>query len=105
MDSSEEKLDLITLVDEAGNEHEFAVVDFFPLDEKQYAILVPVRYDAEELDLDDEAYIFRVDLDVESGEETLVEVEDETEWNQVAQEWENRAKELGTEEDEEEDSN
>ncbi|HOL16684.1 MAG TPA: DUF1292 domain-containing protein [Bacillota bacterium] len=105
MDSNEERMDFITLVDEEGNEHEFVVVDLFPVAEKQYAILVPVRYDAEasdeEPDFDDEAYIFRVDLDAQSGEETLVEVEDEAEWNRVAQEWENRVKELGPEEDDE----
>lgn len=90
--NNEEKADLVTLVDEDGNEHNFAVIDILPVNMKQYAILVPVNYDEEdeedELILDNDAYIFRID-EVE-GEETLVEVDDEEEWNKVATEWESR---------------
>jgi uncharacterized protein YrzB (UPF0473 family) len=105
VENGEERTDVITLVDDDGNEHDFAVVDIFPVKLRQYAILVPVHYgdetDEEELDLNEDAYIFRIDVNEESGEETLVEVEDESEWNEVAQEWENRVQEL--EPDEEED--
>lgn len=105
MENGEERTDVVTLVDDDGNEHDFAVVDIFPVRMKQYAILVPVRYDQEtdeeELDLDEDAYIFRIDVDEESGEESLVEVEDESEWNEVAQEWENRVQETDPEEEEE----
>lgn len=105
MENGEDRTDVITLVDDEGNEHDFAVIDIFPVNMKQYAILVPVRYDEEtdeeEIDLDEEAYIFRIDTNEESGEETLVEVEDEAEWNRVAQAWENRAQEFDAEEEEE----
>ncbi|MEW5784827.1 MAG: DUF1292 domain-containing protein [Bacillota bacterium] len=98
MENGEERTDLVTLVDEEGNEHDFTIIDIFPVNLKQYAILVPVNYEAEqedeEINLDDDAYIFRIDLDEENGEETLVEVEDEAEWNQVALEWENRIQSL-----------
>lgn len=101
--NGEERTDLVTLIDEEGNEHEFAVIDIFPVKLKQYAILVPVSYDEaeedEEIDLADDAYIFRIDFSEEGGEETLVEVEDEAEWNEVAAEWESRIQVL-EEEDE-----
>lgn len=103
MENGEERKDIITLLDDDGSEHDFAVIDIFSLDMKQYAILVPVRYademDEEDEDLDEEAYIFRIEVHAESGEETLVEVEDEAEWNQVAKEWESRAKEFDSEEE------
>ncbi len=104
VENGEERTDVITLVDDDGKEHDFAVVDIFPVQMKQYAILVPVRYDEEtdeeELDLNEDAFIFRIDVNEESGEETLVEVEDETEWSIVAQEWENRVQEMDPEEEE-----
>ena len=104
-ENGEERTNIVTLVDDEGNEHEFAVIDIFPVDLKQYAILVPVNYetdqeDEEGFDLTDDAYIFRIDVDEASGDETLVEVEDEAEWNQVALEWETRVQNMDEEEGE-----
>ena len=91
--NGEERTDIVVLVDEEGNEHDFALVDRFQVDINEYAILVPVMYpddgeNGEAIDTEEEAYIFRIDLD--EGEEMLVEVEDEKEWNQVASIWEER---------------
>jgi uncharacterized protein YrzB (UPF0473 family) len=102
-DNGEEKTDIVVLVDEEGNEHDFALVDRFQVDLYEYAILVPVLYLEEDeeddtIDLEDEAFIFRIDLD--EGEEMLTEVEDEIEWNQVAAVWEERVQSLEYEDDE-----
>jgi uncharacterized protein YrzB (UPF0473 family) len=102
-DNGEEKTDILVLVDEEGNEHDFAMVDRFAVEMKEYAILVPVIYleedvEGAEIDFEDDAYIFRIES--EEGEETLVEVEDEDEWSSVAALWEERADELDLEEDE-----
>ncbi len=101
-DNGEERTDIIILVDEEGNEHDFALVDRFPVDLKEYAILVPVVYLEEDeedtIDLEDDAFIFRIDLD--EGEEILIEVEDEFEWNQVAMVWEERIQSMDFEDDE-----
>lgn len=103
-DNGEERNDLVVLIDEEGNEHDFALVDRFEYDFKEYAILVPVTsLEAEaleeEADFEEEAFIFRIDLD--EGEETLTEVDDETEWNEVATVWEERVQNLEDEDDEE----
>jgi len=103
--NGEERTDIVVLVDEEGNEHDFALVDRFQVDINEYAILVPVMYpddgeNGEAIDFEEEAYIFRIDLD--EGEEMLVEVEDEEEWNQVASIWEERAESI--EFDDEEDT-
>lgn len=102
-DNGEERTDIVVLVDEDGNEHDFALVDRFQVDLYEYAILVPVLYleedeDDDTIDLEDEAFIFRIDLD--QGEEMLIEVEDEIEWNQVAAVWEERVQSLEYEDDE-----
>lgn len=104
LENGEERANLVTLVDDDGNEHNFVVVDIFPVNLKQYAILVPVDYDAEngdeeELSMADDAYIFRIDVNGESGEETLVEVDDEEEWSAVASEWENRMQDIEVEDE------
>ncbi len=93
--------DLVTLVDDEGNEHDFLIEDIFEYRDKRYAVLVPSlgSFDegegegeetGEEGDWEDEqeleAYIFRIDE--VGGEEVLVEVEDEEEWEQATAHWE-----------------
>ncbi len=95
--NGEERTDIVVLVDEEGNEHDFALADRFQVDASEYAILVPVIYleeeeDGEAIDFEEEAFIFRIDVD--EDEEMLVEVEDETEWNKVAAVWEERVQNI-----------
>ncbi len=91
----QDKEDVLTLVDEEGNEHLFSVVDLIKVEEKDYAILLPVE-ESEESEEDegfdgegDEAIIFRVVQDDEG--QALLAVEDEDEWQAVATAWESRA--------------
>lgn len=94
-DNGEKKENILILVDEEGNEHDFALLDRFQVDMNDYAILVPVIYvdeNDEEVDVGEDAYIFRIEKNGE--EESLVEVEDEAEWSRVAFLWEERARSL-----------
>lgn len=70
--------DTIVLIDEAGVEHEFEVEAFLDVDEQRYAILVPQSEEFE-----DEAVIMRFGQD-EDGEEVLFDIEDDEEWEKVA---------------------
>src|SRR5690554_3868086 len=92
----EEREDLVVLTDEEGKEHHFAVVDIFTVEQKDYAVLTPVEQspeeETEEEEAPEEAYIFR--LDKVDGEQTLVEVDDENEWETVASAWEDRLRNL-----------
>ncbi len=102
--NGEERTDILVLVDDEGNEHDFALVDRFQVDLNEYAILVPVLYsdeseDDEYLDFEDDAYIFRIEQG--EDEEFLAEVEDETEWNKVAALWEERIISIDNKDDEE----
>jgi len=72
----------IVLVDEDDNEHEFAVIDIFDLEGKQYAVLQPVEGDGNE-----DAIILRLEQD-EVGNDLLADIEDDLEWEAAAQYWE-----------------
>ncbi|ASS74740.1 hypothetical protein CIG75_06970 [Tumebacillus algifaecis] len=70
----------ITLTDEDGAEHEFDVLEMLEVDQKMYAILQPT--DAQ----DEEAVILRVEKD-EEGNDVLAYIEDDAEWDKVAEEY------------------
>lgn len=74
--------EVIVLTDEEGNEHEFTIVQVIKVDEKDYAILLPLHGEEEA----EEAVILRIDT--EEGEDVLVEIEDEEEFERVAEAWE-----------------
>lgn len=81
--------DVISLLDEDGKEHEFEIVDALELEEKQYLALVPL-YDesqaAEALEDSGELVILRVsEEEDEDGEQYLDAIEDEDEYNRVAE--------------------
>lgn len=72
---------IVSLMDEEGNEVDFEVIATLSLKEKDYAILLPL--DNEE----DSAYIFRIDRD-ELGDEVLIHIEDDDEFDNVRDEYE-----------------
>jgi len=72
---------IVSLMDEEGNEVDFEVIATLSLKEKDYAILLPL--DNEE----DSAYIFRIDRD-ELGDEVLIPIEDDDEFDNVRDEYE-----------------
>jgi len=74
-----EDTEIITLQDEDGNEVDFEVIDSIEVDYTQYVLLAPV--DPEEGE-ENAAYLFRVDED-ENGDQTLVPVEDDEEFERV----------------------
>lgn len=72
----------IVLVDEIGEEHEFALIEVIELDEEEYAILEPLD---EEVEVN-EAIILKIGKD-ENGEDILFDIEDDEEWEKVADYW------------------
>lgn len=69
----------IVLVDEEGQEHAFHLVDVVMVGEQRYALLEPVEPEDDE----EGAYLFRIDT--EDGEDRLVVVEDDDEFDRVVQ--------------------
>ncbi len=66
------ELDVITVSDEEGNEHEFTVLEYVEVQDRQYVVVVPS--DAPD---DEAAVILRVEGD------TLVGVQDQEEFDRV----------------------
>ena len=72
--------ELLTLIDEEGVEHQFEVEAILELDDEKYAVLIPLN---EEYVDSDEAIIMRFEQD-EEGNEILVDIEADEEWERVA---------------------
>ncbi|HYH04518.1 MAG TPA: DUF1292 domain-containing protein [Bacillota bacterium] len=79
---SEEMNNIITLVDEEGQEHRFDLLNIVELDEARYAVMIPEGTDVENSEEEEEAVIFRIETD-EEGEEVLVDIEDDEEFERV----------------------
>ena len=76
------EVQLVTLIDEDGNEQEFEVIDIFEVEGKEY-VAIALPEDTEEAD--DEVMVFRLEVDEKTGEELLHDIEDDDEWNRVAE--------------------
>jgi uncharacterized protein YrzB (UPF0473 family) len=95
-----EQGDLVVLTDENGEEHEFELVDVFEVDGKEYAVLASTEDED-----DDEAIVLRVEKDAD-GNDQLVDIEDDEEWEKVAARWDEILEDeasLDWDEDEDED--
>jgi uncharacterized protein YrzB (UPF0473 family) len=75
--------EVLTLTDEEGNEHDFSVIDIIEIDGSEYAILLPLEGGEED---QEEAIILRIDSD-DDGNEVLVDIENDDEWEKVADTW------------------
>ncbi len=65
---------IISLVDENGNEQKFEVMATFDIEESEYTVLFPLPKEESE----EGAYILRIEYD-DNGELILVNIEDEKE--------------------------
>jgi uncharacterized protein YrzB (UPF0473 family) len=93
--------DIVTLLDEEGQEHSFMVLDIILVNEIEYAIMVPAEEGLTDTESEEqEAIIFRIDET--DGEQALVVVEDDDEWDVVAAAWEKMVDEDDEEDEEEE---
>ncbi|MBQ3069686.1 MAG: DUF1292 domain-containing protein [Clostridia bacterium] len=81
--------ELVTLMDENGNEQEFEILDAIETDTARYVALMPVFEEPEELvESSGELVIMRVE-DEEDGE-VLVTIDDDNEFEDVAAVFEER---------------
>ena len=85
--------DLVTVMDEDGNQHEFEMVDAIETDEGRYVALLPVYDDPNEL-VDGDGELIILEVAEEDGEEVLVPIEDEATFDDIADLFEERLSEL-----------
>jgi len=83
----EEDFPILVLVDEEGEEHEFELLAELEVEGQSYRVLVPLE-EEEELDEEEEVevVILKVVFD-EEGNEFLGDIEDDEEWEKVADAW------------------
>lgn len=81
--------DLITLIDDDGQEHEFEIIDELDTDDGHYMALVPTQQDPEEISSEAETY-YIFEVVEEDGEEQLQEVEDDELLDKLAEIFESR---------------
>lgn len=96
----EYETDLITLVDDEGQEHEFEILDTLETDEGVFMALVPTRQNPEEVAEEAETY-YIFEVVEEDGEEQLQEVEDDELLDRLAETFEARFNEAYYDEEEE----
>ena len=75
--------DIVTLTDDEGKEYTFEVLDAVETDEHRYLALLPVHDDPQKL-LDDSGELVIVRVTEEDGEEFFEEIEDDDEYETIA---------------------
>lgn len=86
LENGEELMDIYTLTDEEGNEAQFELLGELELDENKYIGLIPLENGDDE---GDEYVIFKCTAD-ENGEDLLETIEDDDEFERVADAFEDR---------------
>ena len=90
---SEERDDIVVLVDEDGGEVEFEHIDTIEMNGNEYVILLPLEEgESEDDEAADEVVILKIEHNAE-GEDSFVSVEDESELNSVFEEFKQRMEE------------
>ncbi len=85
-ESEEERV--ITLIDENGEEEDYEVIDIVEMEDTQYAVLLAVEENPDE-DSEGEVIILKFSKD-DTGSDVLVTIEDDEEWERVADAWEEK---------------
>jgi len=102
---SEERDDIIILIDENGNEVEAEYIDTIEYNGNEYVVLLPRDENAEEDEDSDEeeVVILKVDQGAEGEEESFIAIEDEAEQDAVFDIFTQRMEEAEFDEDDAED--
>ena len=91
--SDEYGADLVSVVDDEGNRHEFELVDAIETDDGRYVALLPV-YDQPEESVQDDGELVILEVVEEDGEELLVTIDDDDIFNEIAEIFEDRLSDL-----------
>lgn len=93
--------DIVSVIDDEGNEHRFEILDAIETDKNRYVALLPIYDDAEQA-VEDDGELVILTVVEENGEDLLVPIEDDDEFEEIAEIFEERLADL-YEIDEEED--
>lgn len=85
--------DLVTVLDDEGNEHQFELLDAIETDDGRYVALLPIYETADE-SINDDGELIILEVAQENGEELLVPIEDDDTFDEIAEIFEERLSEL-----------
>ena len=85
--------DLMTIVDDEGNQHQFELLDAIETDDGRYVALLPV-YDKPQDSVQDDGELVILEVIEENGEELLVTIEDDDVFDEIAEIFEERLSDL-----------
>ena len=85
--------DLVTVLDDEGNEHQFELVDAIETDDGRYVALLPV-YDNPADSVNDDGELIILEVKEEDGEELLVPIEEESTFEDIAEIFEERLSDM-----------
>ena len=85
--------DLVTVVDDEGNQHQFEVLDAIETDQGRYVALVPVYDNPADL-IDDDGELVILTVKEENGEDLLLPIEDDDEFEEIAEIFQERLADL-----------
>ncbi len=100
--SEEYNPDLVTVMDDDGNEHVFEELDRIETDTSRYVALLPYFENAEDM-LEDDGEVIVLKVSEENGETFLVEIDNEEEYAEISEIFEERLTELFSFEEDAED--
>lgn len=83
LDNEEYNPDILTLSDDNGKEYTFEVLDAIETDDSRYLALLPVYDDPKKM-LEDSGELVIVKVEEENGEEFFTEIEDDDEYETIA---------------------
>ena len=83
----------ITILDEEGTEHKFELLDAIETDDGRYVALLPVYQDPSDM-VDDDGELIILAVEAEDGEDTLVTIEDDDLFDEIAEIFEERLSDL-----------
>ena len=83
---------LVSVLDDEGNEHQFEVLDAIETDDGRDVALLPIYSEAEAA-IDDDGELVILAVEEENGEELLVPILDDEEFEQIASIFEERLSE------------
>ena len=85
--------DLVTVVDDEGNQHQFEILDAIETDDARYVVLVPVYDNPSDL-INDDGELVILTVKEENGEDLLLPIEDDDEFEEIADIFEERLADL-----------
>lgn len=80
--SEEYAPDVVSVIDEEGNEHFFEELDRIESDDGKYVALIPIYDDAQDI-LDDDGELIILKVEEEGSETYLCPIEKEDEFNEI----------------------